>query len=254
MLTSLDWRLRFAAAGIHLLISAAVAAIAAIFVFWLWYPGPFRALAGGRDLFLLVTFVDVILGPCLTFAVFNAAKGIRHLRRDLAIIGLIQMAALVYGLHTVYIVRPVAMVFEVDRLRLVTASDVTDEELAKGPPEYRRLPTTGPWLLGARKPKRGSESNEALFTSLSGLDIGYRPLFWQPYAASKASALAKSRPIEALLAKYPQRAADIRQRLAAFGADEASARFLPMQARGDWSAVLDRTGEVLGYLPVDGFF
>ncbi len=61
--------------GLHFLISAAVAAVAAVLVFCVWYPGPFRLMAGGRDLFLLVTSVDVVIGPLLTFAVFNRAKG-----------------------------------------------------------------------------------------------------------------------------------------------------------------------------------
>ena len=242
------------AAGIHLLISAAIAGLAAVLVFWLWYPGPFRSLAGGRDLFLLVTSVDVVLGPCLTFAVFNIAKGMRHLRRDLAVIALIQTAALVYGLHTVYIVRPVAMVFEVDRFRLVTASDVSAEELAKGPPEYRTLPSTGPWLLGTRRPKSGDEHNDALFAGVAGLDIGYRPLFWQPYEKSVADAIERSKPLTLLLAHYPQQADDLRQRLREIGGDEATSRFLPSVARGDWVAVIDKAGAVLGYLPVDGFF
>ena len=254
MPTKLDWRRRFVASGIHLMISMAVAALAAILVFWLWYPGPFRRLAGGRDLFLLVTSVDVVLGPCLTFAVFNIAKGMLHLRRDLAIIGLIQAAALVYGLQTVYKVRPVAMVFEVDRLRLVTASDVSDEELAKGPPEYRRLPTTGPWLLGTRKPVRGDESNEALFKSLSGFDIGYRPLFWQSYEKSLASVVERSKPLAQLLGHYPERADELRGRLQDIGANPESHRYLPTVARGDWVAVVDEGGVVVGYLPVDGFF
>ncbi len=54
MLTTLDWRRRSMAAGVHLLISLVIASLAAVLVFWLWYPGAFRRLAGGRDLFLLV--------------------------------------------------------------------------------------------------------------------------------------------------------------------------------------------------------
>jgi hypothetical protein len=46
------------------LISASIAVVAALLVFGLWYPGALRHLAGGRDLFLLVTSVDVVLGPC----------------------------------------------------------------------------------------------------------------------------------------------------------------------------------------------
>ncbi len=254
MLARLDWRRRFVAAGIHLLISTLIAGLAAALVFWLWYPGSFRRLAGGRDLFFLVTSVDMVLGPCLTFAVFNIAKGMPHLRRDLAVIALIQGAALVFGLHTVYIVRPVAMVFEVDRFRLVTASDVSAEELAKGPPEYRSLPRTGPWLLGTRSPKRGDEHNEALFTGLRGLDIGYRPLFWQPYEKSAPMAVERSRPLALLLEHYPNGADELSQRLREMNADATTHRFLPTIARGDWVAVIDKEGRVLGYLPVDGFF
>ncbi|MGZ5132283.1 MAG: hypothetical protein ACXWJ1_13285 [Caldimonas sp.] len=89
MRKSLELRPRARAAGVHLLISAAVAGLAALLVFGLWYPGSYRLLAGGRDLFLLVTSVDVVIGPVLTFAIFNLAKGWRHLRRDLAVIGVL---------------------------------------------------------------------------------------------------------------------------------------------------------------------
>ncbi|MEP6739357.1 MAG: TfpX/TfpZ family type IV pilin accessory protein [Caldimonas sp.] len=253
MIKSLELRRRARAAGLHLLISALVAALAAVLVFGFWYPGPFRQLAGGRELFFLVTSVDVVLGPLLTFAVFNVGKGWKHLRRDLAVIGLLQTAALVYGLHTVYQVRPVAMVFEVDRLRMVIAADVHEPELPKARPEYRELPLTGPWLLGTRRPQAGAEHNEALFTALKGIDVGQRPLFWQPYEESRAEALARSKPLSGLLEHYAKRAPELRASLIEMKADESSARYLPVMARGDWSAVLDKTGNVLGYLPVDGF-
>ncbi len=76
------------------------------------------------------------------------------------------IAALVYGLHTVFVVRPVAMVFEVDRLRLVTASDVPAEDLLLARPPYDRLSWTGPSLLGARAPVPGPEHTDALFKAL----------------------------------------------------------------------------------------
>ncbi len=147
----LGLRRRAVAAGIHLLISLGVAALAAVLVFGLWYPGPFRQLAGGRDLFLLVTTVDVILGPVLTFSVFNPAKGMRHLRWDLAVIGFIQLAALGYGLHTVFVARPIAMVFEVDRLRLVTAQEVATKELPNALPRIPKLALDR--ALAARRPQ-----------------------------------------------------------------------------------------------------
>jgi hypothetical protein len=245
---------RARAAGLHLLVSCAVALAAAVLVFGLWYPGPYRLLAGGRELFFLVASVDVVLGPVLTFTVFNPAKSRNHLWRDVATIGTIQIAALFYGLHTVYAARPVAMVFEVDRLTLVSAADVYLPELAKAQPQYRKLPLTGPMLLGARAPQPGAESTEALFMGLGGIDIGQRPLFWQPYELSAAAAYKRSKPISALAAQYPARAAELRQGLAEMNVSEGDARFLPVRARADSVAVLDQGGRVLGYLPFDGFF
>jgi len=254
MLKRLDLKQRARAAGIHLLISGAVAACAAGLVFGLWYPGIYRLASGGRDLFLLLTSVDVILGPLLTFAVFNLAKGWKHLRRDLIVIGLIQTAALAYGLHTVYVVRPIAMVFEVDRFRVISTGDVRDSELPQARPEYRALPLTGPWLLGTRAPKAGDEHTDAMFMGLKGIDRANRPTFWQPYAESLPDVLARSRPVSTLLAYYPARATELRAGLVDMKADEATARFLPLAARGDWVIVLDAKGVVIGHLKADGFF
>ena len=254
MLKRLELRPRAYAAGLHLLISAAVAGLAAILVFGVWYPGAFKQMAGGRELFLLVTAVDVVIGPVLTFAVFNRAKGHRHLARDLAVIGLLQLAALVYGLHTVYVARPVAMVFEVERFRLVTANDVHVDELPKALPEFRELSLTGPKVIGARRPDAGAERNDAMFMGAAGVDVGQRPIFWQPYAQTQARALERSKPVAALLTQYPAAADDTRSGLAEMKADEATARFLPVMARKPYVAVLDRTGALLGYLPLDGFF
>ncbi|MGZ5725087.1 MAG: TfpX/TfpZ family type IV pilin accessory protein [Caldimonas sp.] len=254
MLKPVDLRSRALAAGLHLLISAAIASLAAVLVFFVWYPGAFRLMAGGRDLFLLVTAVDIVIGPVLTFAVFNRSKGLRHLKRDLTVIGVLQLAALGYGLHTVFIARPVAMVFEVDRFRLVAANDVALDELPQAPPELRELSLNGPQLIGARRPEPGAERNDALFRGVDGVDVGQRPKFWRSYAQVQERALGRSRPVSALLAQYPQQAAAIRQGLTDMKADEPSARFLPVMARAPAVAVLDKGGAVLGYLPLDGFF
>ena len=121
---------RFQAAGIHLCISLVIAALAATLVFALWYPYPYRDLSGGRELFTMLVSIDVILGPLLTLAVFNLKKPRAQLVRDLAIIGLVQLLALGYGLWTVYQARPVHMVFEMDRFRVTHAADIDPELLA----------------------------------------------------------------------------------------------------------------------------
>lgn len=255
MLERLDLPRRARAAGVHLLISAVVAAAAAALVFGVWFPGIYRQVAGGRDLFILIASVDVVLGPLLTFAVFNLKKGWPHLRRDLAVIGVIQLAALVYGLVTVYGARPVAMVFESDRFRVITVGQVEQDELPQARPEYRQLPLAGPWLLGARRPTPGEEANDALFKAVGGIDRAQRPKFWQPYADSTADALGRARPLALLLTQYPALAGDVRAKLQALKVDESSARFLPLMGRGgDWVVILDSAGRLVHYVQAEGFF
>jgi hypothetical protein len=109
-------------------------------------------------------------------------------------------------------------------------------------------------LLGTREAKSAGEKGEAVFMAVGGIDVGQRPSFWQPYSESRANALAKSRPLEALLSHYPERSADLRAMLQETKIEVASLRFLPMIARGDWTVVIDSTGNPVAYLPANGFF
>ena len=124
-------RSRFKAFAIHLGISALVAASAAALVFLVWFPYPFREISGGQSLFGLVVAVDVVLGPLLTWVVFDRRKPRSELVRDLAVISLIQMAALLYGLATVYQVRPLYLVHEVDRFRVIAQADFLGADVDK---------------------------------------------------------------------------------------------------------------------------
>jgi hypothetical protein len=255
MLHRFQLRSRVRAAGIHLLICAAAAMLAASLVFGVWFPGIYRLIAGGTGLFLLIAGVDVVLGPLLTFVVFDLGKGWPQLKRDLAIIGLIQVAALLYGLAATYQARPVAMVFEADRFRVIAAGQVYLPELDKARPEYQKLPLSGPWLLGTRAPAAGDESSNALFMALGGVDRAERPMFWQPYSMSTADALSRSRPLSVLLRRYPIHADEIEQKLRELRIDAGTAKFLPLIARrGDWVAILDNAGTPVYYQPLDGFF
>lgn len=211
-------------------------------------------MSGGQGLFVLVVGVDLALGPLLTFVAYNPAKGRSHLRRDLAVIAVLQLAGLSYGLHTVYVVRPVALVFEHTRFRVVSAGDVLTAELPKARPEYRSLPLTGPWSLAVRPAAPGAERNEAIFLALQGVDTGQRPPFWVPYSGAAADAYAVGRPVKTLLEREPSRRESLEREISSAGIDIAAARFVPVMARGDWVAVLSPGGAIAGFLPADGFF
>lgn len=249
------WKDRLQASAVHFALSAFVAALAALLVFGLWYPYPYREISGGRELFLLVVTVDVIMGPLITLAIFDRRKPYAELRRDLAIVVLLQMSALGYGLWTVAMARPVHMVFEIDRFRIVHAIDVPPEMMAQAPAGISALPYMGPSLLGLRPFKDGQEQMEATMAALQGVSLGFRPDLWQTYDASRKDVLRVAKPVGQLKARFPEHSTAIDAALAGKGEAADAAQYVPLAGRKDfWTVLVDgRNADVLGYLPLDSF-
>ncbi len=246
---------RLKAAGIHLAISLAVAILAALVVFLVWYPYPYREISGGRELFLIVVAVDVIMGPLMTFAVFKATKTRKALRLDLGLIAVLQLAALVYGLWTVAVARPVHLVFEIDRFRVVHAIDVPSELLGRAPKGLQQLPLTGPTLLSVRDFKSNDESFEVTMAAVQGLAIGARPDLWQPYGDAKFRILTRAMPLAELKARFPANKKEIDSALQEAGHAPIGVGYIPMVGRKSfWTVLVDlRTAEVLAFVPLDSF-
>jgi hypothetical protein len=254
MSNALDFSFRGRAALLHLGGSAAVAALAAALVFALWYPMPYREISGGRELFLLVVAVDVVIGPLITFAVFSRAKPRSELRRDLATVIALQLAALAYGMYTVAQARPAVLALEGDRLRVVRAIDLADADFTKAPEGLRALSWGGPVLVATRPPA-ANEKLEAIERGLAGEDIGMRPQFWRPPAATASAFAEAAKPLAALTKLQPTRATDLERAVGATGRTAEQLGYLPILARNtDWSALVERaSGAVVGYVNIEGF-
>ena len=250
-----NWKERLHASGIHFGISIVIALLAALLVFLVWYPYRYREISGGRDLFLILVAVDVVLGPLITLAIFNRAKPWRVLRRDLAFVGLIQLTALGYGMWAVFLARPVHLVFEFDRFRVVHAVDVPTEMLDRTPAGVEALPLTGPTVLAVRLFRDRDESMEATLAALGGVHLSARPDLWQAYADARPRVLEVARPVSELSKRFPESAAQIDEAIARTGRPPDSLRSLPMVGRSStWTVLLDAsTTDVVGFLPLDSF-
>lgn len=247
---------RLKAAAVHLGISLLLAGAVALLVFELWYPWPYREISGGRDLFLLVISVDVVLGPLLTLAVFNVRKPRSELRRDIMVIALLQLAGLGYGLWTVQLARPAHLVFEIDRFRVVHRVDIPPELEAQAPPGIPVAPWTGPTPLSTRPFHSDREQMDFTLAALQGVHLGARPDLWEPYAAGKDRIVAAAQPLSVLKRRFPEQAARIDAAVRASARQPDAVVFLPMMGRQAvaWTVLLDRrTAEILDYLPLDSF-
>lgn len=246
---------RFRAAGIHFALSLAIAAAAGLLVFGVWFPYPYREISGGRELFTLVVSVDVVLGPLITLAIFNRQKPWAELRRDLSIIVAIQLAALAYGLWAVSQARPVQLVFEIDRFRVVHAVEVPLDMLHLAPADVDPFPLAGPRLLSVRAFQSEAERVAATLAAVRGVPIGSRPDFWQSFEAGRGDVLRASRPIAVLKSRFPASTAAIDRALEQAGRPESTTLWVPMTGRKSfWTALVDgSSGRPVAFLPLDSF-
>ncbi len=186
---------RFHASGIHLVISALVVGVSALFVFMFWYPGLLSYVSGVSDIFLILLLVDVILGPLITLIVFNVEK--KELKRDLFIVGCIQVMALLYGLHTLFDARPVFVVFNNGRFDVVYANELSQEKLNKAVyDEFKSLPYFGPKFIAAQLPSDQKKANEVMLSAVAGGDdVQQMPEFYLPYSAAAQSIPRAAKPL-----------------------------------------------------------
>ena len=251
-------RLRFASryAWRHLLLSLLVGMLAAALVFGGWYPMPYRAMLGVSAIFLLLLVVDVMCGPVMTAILASPRKSRRERWLDFGIVAAIQLAALTYGLHSVWVARPAVLAFERDRLVVVTANEVDVDSLHQAPQGSDRLPWAGVLRVGTRDAVSNEEFIQSVNLGLAGVSPAMRPGWWQPWSDSVQAAMReRAKPLAELLARRPEQSEVLRTAAQDSGVEVAQLRYLPLTSSKtkDWVALLDVDMRMVGYAPVDGF-
>ncbi|WP_180093067.1 MULTISPECIES: TfpX/TfpZ family type IV pilin accessory protein [unclassified Acinetobacter] len=114
-------------------------------VFLVWYPAPLAKAEGVTHIFLMLLAIDVTLGPILSLLVYKEGK--KTLKMDLAIIILIQLSAMLYGLYSITQSRPVWIVQNGNIFQMVRANAILPEDQKDAKPEYQTKLWTGPqWV------------------------------------------------------------------------------------------------------------
>lgn len=240
-------RPRIKASATHFTLSLLVASAVFCIIYFVWFPGVLFENAGGRALLTLIFFVDVTLGPLLTFVVFVPGK--KSLVFDLAVIACLQLGALAYGVWTMFEIRPVYIVFAQDRFDLARAADISPTELAraKGTP-YAALPFDGPHLVGVALPKDPDEQFAISQAALAGgPDLYGYPRFYRPYADVRPQVMKASIPVESL--KRFNAPAAVDAEVARSGRAAGDLRAVPMRSgKVDLTVLIDaKTGDVVRF-------
>ena len=250
-------RLRFALKNVawHLLISLILAGLAALLVFGVWYPYPYAELTSGLALYKLVISVDIVCGPLLTLILASPSKKLKERVIDFSLIGMIQLAALIYGLYSVSLARPVVAAFETDRINVVTAAEIDVNDLSHAPKDLQDLPWFGVRRVGLREATSPDEANQSLDLSLKGIEPSMRPSWWLPDSQQEREKIRKAMKPLFILVKARGMNEDSILEQASLINDGKELYFLPFtSARSkEWIVILNDQADFLGYAPIDGF-
>lgn len=239
-------RNRYAASGLHFLLSLSVFALLIGVLLQFWYPKPYFSASGGWQGLRLVAAVDLVLGPLITLVIFNPKKSRRELSFDIGIVVLIQLSALLWGIKAVYEQRPVAVVFLDTSFYTVPAAALNaqgiDLDVLDG------LGPERPVYVYARRPEPGPEQERfQQAVEVERIPPHEQPWLYQSFAAQFGQARRAALDAQEIMAANPTMRAEIEQVLAKAQARMSDLVFLALTSRyRNVVLIFDAQGALLG--------
>jgi hypothetical protein len=193
-------KFRLKAFSLHLLASAVVLTLVLGGLYLGWYRWPGWYLCSALKVAPILLLVDLTLGPLLTLLIANPLKNRRELARDIGVIVVVQLVALVYGTVTLWQGRPLYYAFSEDRLQIVQASDIKPAELLRAQQENPALAPhwySLPRWVWAPLPEAANERQSIVMAAISGgADVIEMPRYFKPWDAGLARLRSQLLPLD----------------------------------------------------------
>lgn len=201
-------------------------------------------------IYTILLLVDVICGPVLTMVFASPAKPHRELLMDLSLVGLVQLCALGYGLSTLESARPIAYVFEVDRLVVVQKNELHTIDCNNQCKSINSFGTIQWKKIDFDQLKK--DRSRSLDLSLQGISPAMRQNLWIDWDWRDSKLQAALQPLSTL---SNEKQNSILQSHNQYYLKSNELKYLPIVSSKtlDWIAVFDSQGKWVGAFPVDGF-
>jgi len=229
-------RFRLKAFSLHLLSSATVLTLILGSLYFGWYRWPGWHLTDVTTVVFVMVCVDVVLGPTLTLIIANQKKSRRELTRDIGIIVVVQLCALIYGSVSLWNGRPLYYAFSESVLQLVQAYDIDAKDAEIGrrqnpglAPHWYSLPR---WIW-APLPQNPEESRKIIVSAITGGDdVISMPKYFKPWEDGLPSLRGKLKKVDdvAYFAKSEKK--KLKERMKAAGLPDDQANTMPLTGRG----------------------
>jgi len=229
-------KFRLKAFGLHLLGSASTLSLILGGLYVGWYRWPGWHLTDVTQVVTVMVGVDVVLGPLLTFIVASVSKPRRVLVRDIAVIVVVQLAALIYGSMSLWNGRPLYYTYSEGVLQLVQAYDIDAEQWAVG---RRQNPALAPhWYslprwIWAPLPQ-DSDTRQTIVTSAvtGGDDVVSMPQYFKPWEQGVPELHKQLKRVDDVAYFAPSEKKKLKERMQAAGFDTDQPNSMPLTGRG----------------------
>jgi hypothetical protein len=228
-------RFRLKAFSLHLLSSATVLTLILGSLYFGWYRWPGWHLTDVTRVVFVMVCVDVVLGPTLTLIIANKNKPRRELVRDIGIIVVVQLCALIYGSVSLWSGRPLYYAFSENVLQLVQAYDIDAAEAEAGrrqnpglAPHWYSLPR---WIW-APLPQNAQESQKIVASAVTGGDdVISMPRYFKPWEDGLPSLRSRLKKVDdvAYFAKSEKK--KLKEQMKAAGLPDDQSNTMPLTGR-----------------------
>jgi hypothetical protein len=229
-------RFRLKAFSVHLISSASLLTLVLGSLYLGWYRWPGWHLTDVTRVVLVMVCVDVVLGPILTFIIANNNKSRRELARDIGIIIVVQLCALLYGSVSLWNGRPLYYAFSETMLQLVQAYDIDVAEAEAGrrqnstlAPHWYSLPR---WIW-APLPQDSEESRNIVVSSITGGDdVISMPKYFKPWDDGLPSLRKQLKKVDDVAYFAKSEKAKLKDKMRAAGLPDDQLNTMPLTGRG----------------------
>lgn len=178
----------------HLSISLIILIIITMLVFFVWYPSPLFKAMGVIQLFFILVFVDVVLGPLLGLMVYKEGK--ETLKSDLFVVILIQICALSYGIYTIAQGRPAWIVYDGLNFIVVKNNDIENKDIQNTDPRFQHPSFFRPQFVATQTSSITSQKQFLDYTQKQQVSVITRyPIFYVELVDVKARLQAGAMPL-----------------------------------------------------------
>lgn len=241
----MHFRSRLRAAAIHVCISLTLLAVPLYLILVRWYPGFHFTVDGGWQGVRLMAAIDLVLGPTLTFIVFNPSKARRLIVLDLSVIATMQLAAMIWGIYAIRSQHPISVNYNDGKFRSITVEPLRIEKT--DPDVVLALSDRRPPLVYVRPAANDDEeARKQLQEIVGGLAEHEDPFFFEPFAPNWDTVAAKALTAEKRGREHKAFRAALPEFLAAHGQSEGDFRWFPYRGRyGECTLAFTPAGELV---------